>query len=330
MSAKTSLFGILLGVAFLALTLRNIDLARLLVSLSSVNYALVLLAACVTFCGYLVRTARWQKLLSPTRVIAGRELFPILVIGFMANNVLPARAGEFVRVYILQRRTDIKKSLGLSTIILERLLDGLTLVLFAGLVSLRFPLPDSGALVARLAGVIFVCAAVAVGLLLVYADFAGKLLLFAVRILPARLAQRSVTMFESMVLGLQAVRRRRTMMAVAILSIGVWLAEALSYLLVMDSFDLRLGQTTPLAALFLLVVVNLAIMLPSAPGYVGTFQAAAVFALGAFGVQAEPALGVAIVSHGMQYALITGLGFLFLSRSGLRLKSASSEEVLTR
>lgn len=330
MFRRTTLFGISLALILLILVLWKIDLDQLLASLATANYWYVLPASLVTFAGYVLRTLRWRRMLRPAQTVAARQLFPILMIGFMANNVLPARTGEIVRAYVLHRRASVSKTLGLATIGLERLFDGLTLVLFLGLVSLRFPLPEWGTGLARSAGLLFLGVTAVVALLLLRADVAGRTIAWIGGRLPKRLGERCSAMFEAALLGLQAVRRRRALLTVALLSILVWLAEATSYLLIVRGFNLPLPPgALLLAAVFLLVVVNLGIMLPSAPGYVGTFQAFAVLALSAFGVQREAALGVAIISHGMQYLLVTGLGLLFLWRGRLSLPRISAQEGAT-
>ena len=327
MFRRTTLFGVCLTLIFLVLVLWKIDLDKLSASLAAANYWYLLPASLVTFAGYVLRTLRWGRMLRPTHAVAVRQLFPILMIGFMANNVLPARAGELVRAYVLHRRASVSKTLGLATIGLERLLDGLTLVILLGLLSLRFPLPEWGTGLARSAGVLFLGTAVLVGLLLLRPDTASDFVAWLADRLPRRIARRSNAMFEAVLLGLQSVRRRRALFALAVLSVLVWLAEGTSYFLIVRGFDLALpAGAMVLAPLFLLVVVNLGIMLPSAPGYVGTFQAFAVLALSAFGVQREAALGVGVISHGMQYLLVTGLGLLFLWRSRLSLEQISAQE----
>lgn len=327
MFRSTTLLGVCLTLIFLILVLWKIDLDKLSASLAAANYWYLLPASLVTFAGYVLRTLRWGRMLRPTQTVAVRQLFPILMIGFMANNVLPARAGELVRAYVLHRRASVSKTLGLATIGLERLLDGLTLVLLLGLLSLRFPLPEWGTGLARSAGVLFTGVAVLVGLLLLNPDTTSRLVAWLSNRMPNRIARRANAMFAAAFLGLQAVRRRRAVLALALLSIFVWLAEATSYFLIVRGFDLALpAGAMLLAPVFLLVVVNLGIMLPSAPGYVGTFQAFAVLALSAFGVQRETALVIAVISHGMQYLLVTGLGLLFLWRGRLSLLQISAQE----
>jgi len=312
-SQKTKLVGFILTIAFIVLVAHNVDLVEVRRALASANYAFVLPAAILTLSGYGVRTYRWKRILRPSKDVPTLRLFPVLVIGFATNNILPARVGEIARAYALGRRENVSKTLGLSSVILERLLDGLTLVFFISVLSLFFRLPGWGTDLARAGLLIFLAAALLVLLLLAKEDLALGLWERVLNRLPARLRGRLMGMATSAVLGLQALRDPREVVLVAITSLAVWLAEAGSYYLILRGFGLALiGWQSVFAAVLVLVVVNLGIMVPSAPGYIGAFHFFAVLALGAFSVDRETALGVALVSHAMQYVMITGLGVAFI------------------
>ncbi|MBU1880041.1 MAG: flippase-like domain-containing protein, partial [Chloroflexi bacterium] len=138
----------LISLVFLALALYNIDLGAVAQALSTANYWFLVPATLITLLGYGIRTVRWQAILYPSLEEGHRpgfvRLFPVLVIGFAANNVLPFRAGEFVRAYVLGRREGISASLSFATIVLERVMDGLTLVFYLLVAALLVPLPDWG------------------------------------------------------------------------------------------------------------------------------------------------------------------------------------------
>lgn len=322
MAGKTRVLGFLLTFVFLGLVLWKTDLGELGQALRSANYLYVVPAGLCTLSSYVLRTVRWRYILAPTKRVAFRGLFPVLMIGFMANNVLPARLGEFVRAYVLGRKEGISKSLSFATIMLERLLDGVTLVVFLALLSLALPLPGWGIEIAYFASGVFLVAAVGVLVLLLRDDLAHRAVDLALRPLPARLASSVASRADAFVQGLHALRRKRVVVALMALSVVIWSVETSSYLLVLAGFHPALWPDAPvLAALLTLVVVNLGIMLPSGPGYVGTFQAFAILALGYFGVQHESALGIAIVAHAVQYFLVTGLGLVFFSRENLSFRT---------
>jgi uncharacterized protein (TIRG00374 family) len=331
--AKSRWLGLLLTVIFLGLTLTRVNLEQLAATLSRANYAWVPPAAAATLLGYTLRTARWRTILAGAVPASFRPLFSILMIGFATNNVLPARLGEFVRAVLLRRRTGLRKTFSLATIFLERLFDGLVLVgIMAGL-SLVLPLPGWGREVQGLSSVLFGGVAVGVLLVLTNQGLAERVLELAIRPLPARLARWVADAFASFLLGLRAMRRPRVLGQTLGLSALIWGLEGLSYYLLTYAFDFPLpGVERVVACGLLLVVVNLGIMIPSAPGYVGTFQFFATSALAVFGVPPELALSLAIISHAMQYLLVTAIGAMFVMRehlswSGLAQARESEEAV---
>jgi glycosyltransferase 2 family protein len=322
---KTKIIGFLLTFVFLGLVLWKTDLSELWSALRSANYLYVIPAAFCTATSYLLRTARWQRILLPTRRIPYRGLLAVLMIGFMANNILPARLGEVVRAYVLGRREAISKSLSFATIMLERLLDGVTLLAVLGVLALMMPLPVWGEELAYVAGAVFLIATLGIVVLLLREDLAGRVIHLVLRPLPRSLAAKAAEKADSFILGLHALRGGRAVFELIALSVVIWSVEATFYYLVLTAFNIALPTPTlVLAALLLLVVVNLGIMLPSAPGYVGTFQFFGVLALGVFGVQRELALSATIVAHGVQYVLVTAVGLLYFGRENISLRTLTS------
>ncbi len=322
MFRKGRLIGFLLTALFLWIVARNVSLAELVTAFQSADYRLVLPAALATFCGYLLRTVRWQYIVRPVAPLAFGPAFAVLMMGFTANNLLPARLGEFVRAYMLRRKTGARKTYGMATIILERVCDGVTLIVLLGMVSLLMPLPAWGQEVQIISSVLFLGAAAGMIAVLAKESLAMAVVALAFRPLPARVSGGLLHAATAFIAGLHSLKSRSTLLGVVSLSVVVWLLEASSYLLITRAFGVGLQPSTQvLAAVFLLVVVNLGIMLPSAPGYIGTFQFFAVMALGVFGIPKETALAVAISSHLMQYVMVTAVGIVFFLRENLGLWS---------
>lgn len=326
MGIKGKLLGIILSVIFLGLALYTVNLDELRKALASANYLFVLPAVLITLTGYILRTLRWKLILDPTKRIPVRRLFPVLMIGFMMNNVLPARLGEFARAYTLGNRENISRTLSLTTILLERVLDGITLLLFLGVVSVLLPPPPGTdyqrvQYIQMVALAIFAIAAGGIVLLLVRESWFWAIARFFTHRLPGRFGTRIEALLQSFVMGLHALRSPRRLLGIAIVSILVWSCEAFSYLLIMEGFNLGL---TPFAfasaAIFLLVIVNLGIMVPSGPGYVGTFEAFGKLALLPFGVSTAVATAIPVVSHVAQWLLVTGIGIAFVSAGHMSLR----------
>lgn len=326
MGGKTKFIGFAVTVAFLGLILWKMNPAEFAEAIRSANYSYVVPAAVCTLLSYVLRTARWREILAPTKRVSVRRLFPVLMIGFMANNVLPARLGELVRAYALGEKEQVSKSLSFATIMLERLVDGLTLLGFLLVLSRLIRMTSDEVRLTIVSAVVFAAATAFVVLLLVREDVARKLIDFALRPLPRRLALSISDKAGYFILGLHALRSKATVLALFVLSIVIWSVEAASYFLVLKGFGVGtdfLGTLQP--ALLMLVVVNLGIMIPSAPGYVGIFEFGAILALGTFGIPTGQATAIGLVSHGIQWFLVTGVGFIFLMRENLSLSQIRGE-----
>ena len=326
MGGKTKLIGFAITLAFLGLILWKMNPAEFAQAIRSANYWYVVPAAFCTLLSYTLRTVRWREILAPTKRASVRRLFPVLMIGFMANNVLPARLGELVRAYVLGEKEQVSKSLGFATIMLERLVDGLTLLGFLLVLSRLITMSSDEVKLTIVSAVVFAAATAFVILLLVREDLARRLIDFVLRPLPQRLADAISEKAGYFILGLHALRSKAAVLSIAVLSVVIWSIEAASYYLVLRAFGVGtdfLGTLQP--ALLMLVVVNLGIMIPSAPGYVGIFEFAAVLALGTFGIATGLATAIGLVSHGIQWFLVTGIGFICLMRENLSLSQIRGE-----
>jgi uncharacterized protein (TIRG00374 family) len=325
MARKSLWLGMLLTLVFLALAFRGVDPAALTRALAQANYWLVIPPVLATATGYLVRAARWRVILASRRPLRFPRVLSVLVIGFAANNVLPARLGELVRAMLLQRHGGERAASGLATIFVERVADGLTLLLVLVVLTaadLIPGVPNQFDNLELLTAAVFLGLATCIGLALAREQLACRLVELLVRPLPRRLALLATSIARGILDGLAGMRRPERLALTALLSLLVWLLEGLSYFGLAAAFNLPLDITQrAVLAGTVLVLVNLSIMIPSAPGYVGTFDFVAKGALVLFGIPPETALAYAIVSHALQYVLVTGAGLVFLAREGLTLRT---------
>lgn len=318
MLARGRIIGLVLTAIFLVLALRRVDLAAFAEELRRMNYLWLVPSAVCTLLGYILRTVRWQAILRGAARAPLTTLFPILVMGFATNNLLPGRLGEFWRAYLLGRARNVRKTFALASVFVERIFDGLVLVALLGIVSMQVPLPGWGAQIGLLASALFLGATAALGLLLWQPARARGLLRLLLRPLPRRAGGWVDEAFDAFLGGLEALRHPSVLLVSAGLSIGVWLLEGASYVLLSRGLDLRLPAGLELPAMGLtLVTINLGIMVPSAPGYVGAQEFFGTSALAVVGADPESALALVLVSHAVQYALVTGLGLLFFAREHL-------------
>jgi uncharacterized protein (TIRG00374 family) len=324
-SVKTRLLGIVITLVCLGLAFYRVNLDELLGALAGANYILVAPAVVLWLIGYVARTIRWRTILSQSSVGSMFELFGVLMVGFATNNLLPARLGELARAYLLRRRTGLRKTFVLASIFLERVFDGLALVAVITILSAMVELPGWGREVEAVAAALFVGVAICLGILLYRHELAARLVAFVARPLPGRIGKFAIGAFGAFVHGLGSMRSPGVVVGTSALSLVVWAIEWAAYVLVASAFSLGLsGVQLAAACAFLLVVVNLGIMIPAAPGYVGTFQFFAVAALGVWGVPPEKALAVAIVAHLAQYVLVTAIGLAFFGREHISLRTMAS------
>jgi len=266
--------------------------------------------------GLYVRAKRWRYLFPPRS--EPPSLVPGIMIGYMGNNVLPLRAGEIVRVYVVARRWGHFWTV-LATLVVERVLDSLALVLI--LASLVFIIPVPHALEWAAA-------------VLLAIDIVGVAALTAVAVAPAKmrgliehtmrrwpgLQQRVIGGFETFVRGLEGIRTPSHLPPMLAWTVLVWLLPAMSAWACLRATNLDLPW---IAGWTVLVFVGLGISIPSAPGYVGVFHYAATLATGIFGVPAAAAVGFALLYHASQFVPITLVGWLYLIREEMTLSEAT-------
>jgi hypothetical protein len=275
--------------------------------------------------GLWARALRWRYLFPPELDPPG--LVPANMIGYMCNNILPLRAGELVRVYVAARHLRAERGMAAgeslwlagATVIVERLLDSLTLVLIMAVLIFVIPVPRA---LEYAAAVILALDAIAAGALVALAvapEPTRRVLARLTRRWPwvARRAERALDM---VLLGLTGVRTRAHLVPLAAWTVFVWALGALGAWALLRAVHLDL---TLVAGWAVMVFVGFGISIPSAPGYVGVWHAANVLALAIFGVSQATALGYAVLYHASQFVPITLIGWIFLLREHVSLGEAT-------
>jgi uncharacterized protein (TIRG00374 family) len=180
---------------------------------------------------------------------------------------------------------------------------------------------------------VFVGAIIFLVFLLAREKLALKVISFVMKPLPDRIEVKAHQLLMSFVLGLHALKSRMTLVGIVLMSLLVWSLEGTSYYLMLWAFNLQ-DKMTPMqligAGIFLLVFVNLGTMVPSAPGFVGVYQAAAVLALGAYSVDENIAFSLALLTNTFQYVLVTAIGLFFFSRMNMSFKSLKDSSQTTK
>ncbi|MBA3336890.1 MAG: flippase-like domain-containing protein [Chloroflexia bacterium] len=313
--------GFAVSAFFLVVAFRGQDFGQIRDALSGVNYAFLPLALAFYFAGVWIRAVRWSVLLRPIVRLSARQIFPIVVVGFMANNVLPLRTGELVRSYALSSRHGVRKTSVLATIAVERLFDGLILLGFMLAATTVITFTSELRHLALVAFVLF--AAVLIGLfaLTLSGNLLDKLVQLVVGPLPAHIADRVERLAESFLSGLGVLKRSTDLAKVAGTSLLAWLLEASMYWILARGFEGQIREAVGVGATLLTTgVANLATLIPSSPGYIGQFEYGVKLVVnGALGVPSNEALAYAILVHAALYFPITIWGIAEWFRQHLSL-----------
>ena len=325
-----AVLGVAISVALMWWLFRDLDLVAFMEELRQANVALFLGSVVVATSAYLIRAVRWGVLLHP--VAPGTSLYnrwATIMIGFMANNVLPARLGEFVRAYAINRVEPVPVSAAFGTLVMARLLDGVGVLAFL-MVALAMPTFPEGAEVMGQPVLLFArgfaaALAIALGGLFILLMWPRRTVEIADKvcsaILPERAARWVVVALEAFLGGVSALRNPGLLFKSLVLSLIHWAFYAVSFWMAMLAFDIHVGYP---GALFVQAMVALGVALPSAPGFVGTWHAAARVALvGVYGVAEPQALAFATSFHLGGFIPITALGLYYAWKLGISLGAAA-------
>jgi len=319
-----ALVGVGISAVLLVVVFARVEWAEMARALGQTRWGFLVLGALVGMGGFLVRALDWKFLLRPVARVSALRLFPPVAIGYMANNIFPARLGELVRAYVVGKREGVSKSSALATIVVERILDGLTLLLILAAVSLFFPFPRQVKVAGWFVAAVFVGLALALALVAVKVEWGMRLLEgTACRLSPA-LGEKLKSWLRCFVVGLDLTGHPWSALAAFAACVGRWAFEACIYFGVALAMP-QLG-IPPHGVLFVMVVVNILTMVPSAPGYVGTVQAACVLALGVFGLSESDAVAYSLLLHAAIYFPITLTGVAFVVALNIKVSAAREGE----
>ncbi len=309
--------GVLISVALLYVSLKGLQLNDVWQSLRHADLWWIFPGIATYFLAVAVRTWRWSYLLRPSKRVRYGKLYETVVIGYMGNNVYPARAGELVRAYVLRRNEGVPIAFSLATILIERIMDGIVMIAFVliGLPNVQ-NLPSAAHEYVLLASALFV-AAVSVFFWLALAPRMASRIAQAVitRVIPHHFQASLLTMVNRFVQGAGSLRRPADLLAIAASTVLAWLLETCKYWFVMHAFTLNLSFVD-----LMLVngVANLSTIIPSGPGYVGTFDSAGIGIISSLGVKQELATAYTLVLHAVLWLPVTLLGAFFMLREGLK------------
>lgn len=319
-----TLLGLVISLVFLYLAIRNVEWGTVLSGLKGIDPLYLVLTIVCLFGSIFCRALLWKSLLKFQKRVSWLHAFEAIIIGYMGNNILPFRMGELVRAYAMGKKERLSKSLILASIVLERLLDVLSLLIFFMALFLSVRLADW---LAFSGVVIFAFLVLMVVLVYLAASDAWRfssLLARLLRYFPTTISHQAERITQSFIQGLGLIKNGQQMIQVIFLSLLVWSVWTGGLYFGLKAFHLELSLTAPL---LLVVVINMGVMIPSSPGFIGVFQYLCVVSLSFFAVPKETALGFSVVLHAIQYVPVTLLGWFYLTRMHLSLSRSLQAEL---
>lgn len=317
--------GVLVVAGLMVLLLRHVDWQAVKAGFAAVDLRFLPVLVLLIALNFLIRSWRWRHLLSGGSSMKLRSLIDATVIGFTGTFLLPFRAGEVVRPWILTRWEKIGFGASAASIVVERVVDALTIIGFLAVAITWIDNPPEwlGTGAKLLGGV----AVIGVGFMVMayffsraFSKLARKMIsIFLFPKFLARVRAGLYQLVDGFLEGLKAISTGRQLTVVLIASVVLWLEMALFYQATLWTMGINLG---PAAGLMVTVLVALAVAAPGPPGFLGTFQIGCLAALGLFEISREVGLSYAIVAHFLQAACIIPAGLWILQARGLKLRES--------
>ncbi len=303
------IIGIIISLVFLYFSLRNIQFDQFVDALSKTSIRIFVLSLVPTFLAFWFRAIRWKILLQPMGRYTGSELFGPMMVGFMGNNIFPARIGEILRAYAVSKKLKISLPSSLATIILERLFDGIVLIGMLLVVVFMYPFPARIKHIGYLIALIY-------GVLLLVLFFIQKspqrtenVIMKILFFLPHPIRDRIRKMLDSFITGFSILRDFKRTIIILGHSLGVWISSALILYVIL--LACRMTDLPITASLVILAITAIGSMIPAAPGYIGTSQYFTIIAFSVFRIGESQALAYSIVYFVSQYVPVTLVGIFY-------------------
>ncbi|MFL2804217.1 MAG: lysylphosphatidylglycerol synthase transmembrane domain-containing protein [Dehalococcoidia bacterium] len=336
--------GIFSGVLLLVFFIWTSDISEMLKHLSESNFYILIPGLVCYFLSLWLRTIRWKYLLGTKHDLKNKTLFPIVVIGYMANNILPLRAGEFIRSYLLSQKSSIKLTTGIGTIFVERIMDALALIFLV--ITMSFFIPISNIINhfetltkinSLILILIFSVPFVMIFILLLVASFLPKLTLnfveFSSKFLPDRISKIYLELFQQFFDGFKYLNNRKVLTITLILSVPIWVLEGLLFYFVCVSIGIDHNFESNIylieSSIMITGIVNLGAAIPITPGGIGLFEIIAretMILIPYSNTSRSEAAAFAGMTHALLIIPIVILGQIYLWKNGMSIKNIKTSE----
>lgn len=323
---KRLIIGLVISAIFIYLAFSKIDFVQMWQALKQANYLWLFPAVGFMFISLWLRAVRWGYFMEPIKPGIGfPKLFSAMMIGYYGNNVFPLRAGEVLRAYAIGKSAGVSRMASFATIFVERLIDVFSLLLLIGFSVFFHDYPawiEKGSIAIFIGTVIVTVFMVA---LMLHTQGTLRLMNRLTRPFPEKVQQFVNNLLGSFLEGFAIFKKSEHYWKITWQSVVMWVLYAAVNYAVLEAFSLN--EQLPIGASFvILVIVNISIMIPAAPGYVGTFHLAAQQGAMLFGISKSAALSFALILHIANFIPITLVGFIYFYREQLSLRQVVAAE----
>ena len=321
--------GLFIALALMIFFLRNVDFAGVVEAIAGARQGMILFALLLLTLGYVIRAVRWRYLLSPLGQVGLRIALHSTMIGFAVNAILPGRVGELLRPYLLARQEGLSTSAVVATVLVERVLDLVAILVIFGISVVVFDPGFVGASESIVVGMstgASVAAAVAVSMLGFAStaasrpDFLNRLIRLLLTPLPTRMSGPIIRVSRRFLEGFAVMREIRPLICSVIWSIALWASIALSLWFVTVAFDIEI-PIVGVGVIVVLIAVGVAVPTPAGVG--GYHAAYQLGVTGLYGASDTAAVGAGLVAHVLSFLPVTLIGLVLMARDGLKLNSIS-------
>lgn len=317
--------GILLGGVFLYLAFRNVDTRKMASSLKTANYWYILLAVTSLIFSHYLRTLRWMLLLAPIKKIHSWSLFSALIIGYAANTFFPAHLGEFLRAFVIGIKHNVYTSTVFASIVLERIVDVISLLLIMVLLIIIHPFPDwliNSGLVMLIGTFLIFSTLISLKL---YKNKALRIFDYLLKPFPLKFNIYVQKIIHNFLSGLIPLKSVKHYIYSALLSILIWFCYALVYYFCIQAFNLEeVYNLSWYVSLVVLVFTTISIVVPASPGYIGTYHYLCQLSLMMFGISSTEAFSYALIAHAVSIFPQTVIGLILANYEGITIFKKST------
>ncbi|HAW50308.1 TPA: hypothetical protein DCX16_05110 [bacterium] len=292
---------ILISILFVYLAIKDLSFSKVATAFSDISWGWIFASFVAGILAFVLRVIRWGYFFE--KLPSFPSLLSAFLIGLMVNNILPARIGEIVRVFVLKKKEGISVSTSFATVILERIFDGLVVFLFFLVLLFICPFPRKIKVMGVIITGVYILALIFLILLKANKGFLVQKIGF--------ISQRLAHILNSFSSGLSILHSLRKLFVIIVFSIASWSICGFSFYLGLPAFSISLPVYV---GFFVLVMAVVGVMIPAAPGYIGTYQYFCILALKIFGVDENIAFSYSIVLYVISFfpTTIAGITFLFI------------------